>query len=70
VKPIEFTQIETTAVLRHLRAARDGINKDIATLQDKVAHGADGPTRGAILALDAERSLLENAIAKLWISVP
>lgn len=71
-RPVQFTFIEVTAALRYLRASREGIHIDVTLLEEKWrTHGdhGNGATAGALMVLNTEIKLLDDAIHKLWEAI-
>ena len=60
--------VELAAVLRHLRIQRDRLQEELVKLEEKLKTHSNGTTRGAILALAADISLLDEAIKRAWVS--
>lgn len=64
---ITLSKVEAPCVLRHLRAAREAISRDMVALEERRLRGGyDGKLDGAHRALDAEATILDDVIRRLW----
>lgn len=64
--PVQLTRLEVFWLLRRLRRDRDALAEDLLLLEERVRAGVSGHLQGAYTALDADRSIAEGIISKLW----
>lgn len=62
-----LTGLETVVMLRHLRVQRDKIGRDLMALEERRLRGGfNGELDAAHRTLDAEATILDDVIRRLW----
>lgn len=61
-----LSRLELFAMLKHLREQRRRIAIDMSALEERRRGGYDGELDAAWLALDAEASILDGVLRRLW----
>lgn len=68
-KEVRLTSVQLNCLLRHARAQRDAVFRDMKALEERSQHGHDGHNAGAAMVLATDLQLLDEAIARLWIAL-
>lgn len=67
-KPIPFSLMEHTWLLRRLRADKDKLLADMQLLQERLNAGHNGEITNAYRAMDGDKAILDQILRRMWVA--